>query len=206
MTFPCHLYISTFHTGASYHLSCVSLNFTNSSVNPFANAETIDRNRPLTLGDIIDIIQPLEKRMAFIEASVQKIAMLENKVQLLETEYQAEVVKNKILTDTVVNMQKSLNKIDSETRATNLIISGLKEGAMKIDDDTTLQDDLRKFHHLLGKIDLGTIPWDIVSGFEVERIGKENERFTSRLLKVNVKDNKYYTGKHHKGSKKAEET
>ena len=43
--------------------------------------------------------------------------------------------KISVLTETIVNMQRALNSIDSKDREKNIIVSGLTEDVMTIDDE-----------------------------------------------------------------------
>ena len=149
----------------------------------------LDRNKAPTIGDMIDFLRPLENRIASLETKMdQRVGTLENKVNILESGLQNEMKKNKVLADTIIAIQKSLNQIDNVNRANNLIISGLPEENIEIDDENTLEDDKNKLNYLLNSIGLGDITRDNADNFVIERIGKRGERNTTRLVKVNIGD------------------
>ena len=82
---------------------------------------------------------------------VGKVEVLENRVKILETENEQKDQDIRTLRYTVVNMQKSLNHLDSKERNLNVIISGLLEEEMTsgYDADTVLTTDGEKVRELL---------------------------------------------------------
>jgi hypothetical protein len=139
----------------------------------------------LTVADLVQILQPIQRSVEEIKTTLsQQMGALQTKVQVLENELKKEVMKNEQLTSVVVNMQKCLNQTDAEKRVTNVMISGLSEEAMTVDNDTNLVDDNAKLKYLLHNIGINDIDAEIDT-FEYTRIGIPNER-KRRLLKVNV--------------------
>ena len=121
-----------------------------------------------------------------LEATVnQKVVGLEKRVQVLETELQEEVTKTSKLTGIIVNMQKSINKIDYTERAKNLMVSGLPEEAITTNEGQ-LTTDVEKFHFILKRIELHEIPMEVCNTFIFERIGKPNNSDRPRIIKVTI--------------------
>ena len=79
-------------------------------------------------------------------------------------------------------MQASLNRIDSDKRITNIMVSGLAEGPID-DNGNLLSNDKEKIVRLLDVMEIDqSVPRENI---QVSRIGQPNSSAT-RLLKVNV--------------------
>lgn len=127
----------------------------------------------------------LDNVVTRVEKIEHEITPLHNRVQLLERDLQEKSERIESLTSIIINMQKSLNLIDFEERATNVMISGLSEGEMLVPGDggrMVLKDDDEKVKHILDTIDSDVSAADIR---ECSRIGKPKENYT-RLVKVKV--------------------
>ena len=74
-------------------------------------------------------------------------------------------------------MQKSLNKIDNNNRVKNLMISGLPEGEIVV-QDASLVEDKEKVEKMFNLLEINGGPWD------VERIGKPTTNGKTRIAKV----------------------
>ena len=86
------------------------------------------------------------------------------------------------LTQIVVNMQGSLNRIDSNKRITNIIVSGLSEETIN-DGGNQLNNDKEKVDRLLDVMDIdASVQRDTL---QISRIGQPNNS-TTRLLKIDV--------------------
>ena len=105
-----------------------------------------------------------------------------NRVKLLEKDLQEKSERIDTLESIIINMQKSINMIDFDERATNVMISGLSEGEIIVpgDENTNLKDDDEKVKNILDAIDTNVNAADIR---EISRIGKPKENYT-RLVKV----------------------
>ena len=90
------------------------------------------------------------------------------------------------MTDIIINMQSSLNRIDSNTRNTNIIISGLQENDIVNKEVGELKGDKAKVERLLGVMEVEAEVLDNVNIFECSRIGQGRDNAT-RLVKVDVK-------------------
>ena len=84
----------------------------------------------------------------------------------------------------VVNMQKSLNYLDSAERNLNIIISGLSEGNITTDtDDDILENDFDKMCYILDIMECKHFSADMLSNLKLTRIGKSREGYP-RILKI----------------------
>ena len=108
------------------------------------------------------------------------------KVTLLENELKDTVEKNKQLSDVVVNMMKSINKIDSGDRSKTIIISGVKEDVI-VEEGRQFNNDTDKLEHIFSKIGLDENV--NINDCVIERIGNPNPNHKKRLIKVNVGTN-----------------
>ena len=102
----------------------------------------------------------------------------------MEGELKKEITKNEQLTGVVVNMQRSLNKLDAVKRETNLIINGLSEEEITTNDESLIEDS-SKIKYLLHSIGINNIDQEL-NEFEYNRIGDATNG-RNRLLKINVR-------------------
>ena len=150
---------------------------------PFA--QEFDANTPvsaMTAGQMLALIQsqtkPLENKVESIDQKLDmEITGLKTRIGVLENEVKEQKDKNETLTQIVVEMQKSLNKIDNSDREKNLIISGLPEEHIQVDDDV-LESDTEKVTKMFSLIGIDGGPWN------VERIGKQPTNGKTRIAKV----------------------
>ena len=96
---------------------------------------------------------------------------------MLENEVKEQREKNETLTQIVVEMQKSLNKIDNNDRVKNLMISGLPEGQVDVQGETVARDD-EKVEKMFNLLEIEGGPW------AVERIGAPTTNGRTRIAKV----------------------
>ena len=109
-----------------------------------------------------------------------KIISLEKRVDTLEKEKNGRILQ---LTDTVVNMQRALNSIDSKDRANNVIMLGLTEEDMTV-DGILLSGDAEKIKFIFRKINIGE---NIIPSTS-QRIGRDINGEKRRALKIIFKD------------------
>ena len=143
----------------------------------------------MTLGDIVSIIQqivkPISEKLDKIEQTINsKVDAQNSKIELLKSSLKEKEQTIDTMSEIIINMQSSLNKIDSETRVTNLMISGLSENDIK-DNDIDLTDDAKKVQRLFKVMEIDAEGISSEDTFEMLRIGQEKVGVT-RLLKVNV--------------------
>ena len=139
----------------------------------------------LTVVQFIKIITVIIKPLK--EESSKKIVDLENKVAVLETENKQLKENTGIMSDIIVGMQRSLNKLDSEERTKNLIVSGLPEddtdGHVFHDPSGPLATDGLKIKAVLSKLQVPELNDNVLNNLTIERIGKVREGH-KRLVKV----------------------
>jgi hypothetical protein len=145
----------------------------------------IDANTPvaaMTAGQMLALIQsqtkPLDEKVANISLKLDReINGLKTRVDVLENEVKEQKEKTETLTQIVVEMQKSLNKIDNNDRVKNLMISGLPEGEIAV-GGASLIDDEDKVEKMFNLIEIEGGPW------VVERLGKPTTNGKTRIAKV----------------------
>ena len=150
----------------------------------------LDLSKPLknvNLGELLDIFKSL---MTPIEQKLEKLgkqtSSQDARISLLEANIKEKDTTIATMTDIIVNMQSSLNRIDANTRNNNIIISGLQEEDMIDNEIGELKGDKEKIERLFGVMDVGTDVLASADNFEYTRIGQSRDNAT-RLVKVNVK-------------------
>ena len=124
----------------------------------------------------------LGNRMSALEnLMTNRLSVAENRLKLHDDELARKDEQIAHLTNTMINMQRSLNSIDSEKRSRNLIVSGLTEGQLTIEDET-VESDLGKINLVLSALGLPQDQLEDNTG--LSRIGKENDSGRPRLLQV----------------------
>ena len=156
----------------------------NLKIDPKQKASDITIEQQLNLFQLM--LKPIENKIADLSENFEnKITSLEKRIELLEKEDQIKDEKITVLTTIVTNMQRALNSIDSKDRQNNLIVSGLTENVMELNDGNLLTDDSEKINYLLNRLGIEKE----IHGFTTLRIGKETIQ-KRRMLKLIVKDNK----------------
>ena len=136
------------------------------------------------IGVINKITDPIEKNVANIDAEVKKN---KSQIKMLEKELNDKSEKIATLTNIIINMQKSLNMMDMEDRAFNVMVSGVLENDIIAEDENgeevTLKTDKDKVLHVLEAINVEIPTTDIQ---QCERIGKERQD-SNRMIKLKVR-------------------
>ena len=145
----------------------------------------------LTVADIIQINrisnEPIRQQLNTIETEMRKkIQSLDNRITILEKQNTSTEEENEVLRKTISNMQRCLNKIDSDVRNKNVIITGLPEGDIEITDHPTLQTDVQKVKWIL-KITGNDYFDGRTDDFEMSRLGEVKRGF-NRALKIVLAD------------------
>ena len=154
---------------------------------PIEEAELSKSVSDMTLGDIVNVIQrvvnPITSKLDKLETLITTSAAAHKaELELLKADVKEKENTIDTLTQIVVNMQSSLNRIDSDKRITNIIVSGLSEETIS-DGGIDLRDDKEKVNRLLDVMDIdASVPRDTL---QISRIGQPNNSAT-RLVKVNV--------------------
>ena len=150
----------------------------------------LDLTKPLknvNLGEMIDIFKAL---MTPIEHKLEQISKRsssqEAKISLLDANIKEKDTAIATMTDIIINMQSSLNRIDSNTRNNNIIVSGLQEADIVDDTAGELKSEKDKIKCLFEVLEVDADVLDDVDNFEINRIGQSRES-TTRLVKVNVR-------------------
>ena len=144
----------------------------------------------MTLGDIVNVIRqiitPISEKLDKLEHYITTNVEAQNsKLELLKAHVKEKEQTIETMSQIIINMQTSLNKIDSDKRITNVMVAGLSENVV-IDNEDELSNDAEKIERLLQVMDMDRGTLEQVETFEFTRIGQENDTMT-RLLKVNVK-------------------
>ena len=140
---------------------------------------------------MLNLLKPIETKINNIENMYgNRLSVLESNVKCLESDNYIKDQKIEILTEIVVNMQKSLNNADGIKRSNNVVIKGLTEGPIvdKDDDDNeiTINNDNEKVKRLLKKkMRCQKFTDEMIDRFEYVRIGKSQDN-RPRVLKVKL--------------------
>ena len=152
--------------------------------------KNLDLNKPLknvNLGELIDIFKslmnPIEQKL---EQLTKRSSSQDAKISLLEANIKEKDTTIATMTEIIINMQSSLNRIDTSTRNNNIIISGLQEEDLVINEVGELSSDEEKIKCLFKVMDVDSDVLASADNFECSRIGQSRDNAT-RLLKVNVK-------------------
>ena len=152
--------------------------------------KNLDLSKPLknvNLGELIDIFKalmnPIEQKL---EQLTKRSSSQDAKISLLEANIKEKDTTIATMTDIIINMQSSLNRIDANTRNNNIIISGLQEEDIVGNDIGQLRNDKEKVQTLFEVMQVGTDIVAVADEFEYTRIGQRRDNAT-RLVKVNVR-------------------
>ena len=154
--------------------------------------DKVDLTKPLNelnLGDIVnvikEIIKPITAKLDSLESLINNTTKAQNaKYEMLQANLKEKEETIETLSQIIINMQSSLNRIDMGKRITNIIISGLTEEDI-YDKDDELVNDTEKVKRLFETMDVDK---ELIDSTDliITRIGQQNDSYT-RLLKVNVK-------------------
>lgn len=111
------------------------------------NART--RSGSIQLEDVKDLILGFEKRLD------DKLSDVLRKVEVIEKSLQS-VITNQVRIDTEVNKMKDvilnqqyfIEKVEAEKRANNVIVHGIPEGDIPVNNDLRIGSDIDKVSHL----------------------------------------------------------
>lgn len=139
----------------------------------------------LTAGQMLALIQSqtktLEIKVDKIETKIDKeITGMKTRIEVLETEVTAQKEKNDVLSGIVVEMQKALNKVDTEEREKNIMVSGMSETDIVL-NEVTLSNDNEKLHKLFELIGADFNPTETL------RLGTQKPG-KNRVIKVVLED------------------
>ena len=162
-----------------------------SSITPESLNNLMDKSiSELTVADIIQINQisngPIRQQLSSMENEFnKKFQQLQNRMEILDNEKSRLQDENNVLRQTVTNIQKSLNKIDSDVRNKNVIITGLpEEEVQEPDAGAMLKTDKEKVRWLLQKMENETFN-DRIENMDISRIGTERAGY-NRVVKITL--------------------
>ena len=160
-----------------------------SAINPENLSSLLDKPiNELTVADIIQINlisnEPIRQQLSILENDFKKkFQSIEDRMNILDSEKSKIEEENIALKNVVVNMQKSLNRIDSGVRMKNVIITGLPEGEIQSDDgNNTYSTDKQKIKCLLARMDNHAFD-DQIEELDISRIGVEKAGY-NRVIKI----------------------
>ena len=135
------------------------------------------------LSDLITrLLQPLQDDVITIKENMtNRLNAQDHRIKLLETDKVKSEEEIALLKSVICNMQNSLNRMDSESRKSNMIVTGLLEQDI-VSDTGTITTDVGKVRYILGKIG-DTTSVDSVDNWEITRIGKSRENY-NRVVKI----------------------
>ena len=155
-------------------------------------------NKPLSQMNVSDLLHivntanaPIRKKIDILyDEVIQKVTVLDKRVEYLESENDRKDDQINTMKSTIVNMQKCLNKIDDGDRKFNVMISGLPEADIIIDDDeegAPLTSDVGKIKWLFRLLadDGNTVTDEVINNLDIRRLGIVRKGF-SRMLKIKM--------------------
>lgn len=139
----------------------------------------------LSLDDVKSLIFESEERiMSKLDNLCSSISTLESKFDSIKTEQIRLGLEVKGIKEVILRQQEQIERLESDRRQKNLVFSGVPEGPLIVDDDTTLKNDLDKLEFLCEKIVETFDVDDIASCY---RIGQKKGN-RPRLLHVKFDD------------------
>ena len=148
-------------------------------------------DKPITELTVADIIQinmisndPIRQQISTMEKDFgKKFQSMEDRINILDKEKSKLEEENTVLRNVVTNMQRSLNRIDSDIRNKNVIITGLPEGVIQFGDNgETYTTDKGKIKWLLQRMENNDFD-NQIEGLDVSRIGEEKAG-SNRVVKI----------------------
>ena len=140
----------------------------------------------LTVADIIQINlisnNPIKQQLTSIENDFKKkFQIMDNRMNLLEKEKMNLEEENNNMRTALCNMQKCLNKIDSDVRNKNVIITGLAEGEIRT-ENASLRTDHEKIQWILTRMENSSFD-DKVDDLNLSRLGAVKPGY-NRAVKI----------------------
>ena len=134
-------------------------------------------------------INNLGNRISNIEHLLSdRLSIAENKLKLHDEEIAKKNNQIEHLSNTIINMQRSLNSVDSNTRAKNLIFAGIPENPIPLTSgQTVVESDLDKVNLILSSIGLAEV--HVADDSCLSRIGKPTDNGRPRMLQMVCSNN-----------------
>ena len=112
---------------------------------------------------------------------------MKKRMEFLEAENTKKDDGNAVLKDIIVNMQSCLNKSDSDIRNKNVIIQGIPEGKITV-ENMDLECDLDKIKWLLKLTGNEYFNNETINNLDISRLGKPNHGY-NRTIKIICQSN-----------------
>ena len=159
-------------------------NISESNINTFLNKPTNE----LTVADIIRIHtisnEPLKQQLDLIQDELGcKIKNLDNRVDILDSQNMKLQDDNNVLRGVITSMQQCLNKLDNDERNKNIIISGIPEENVAVNDNIPLTNDHEKISQILHLTENRYFNDDSIKNLNISRIGAERKGY-NRFVKI----------------------
>ena len=143
----------------------------------------------LTVRDILNINMQANKPIAekldsFMNQMHTKIANLDKRIEFLEAERVKKDEDNATLKEIIRNMQRSLNKSDSDIRNKNIIITSLSEGNIDTDEHRCTNDH-EKVRWILDCTQNENFSEETINNFQIERLGQPKVGY-NRVTKITM--------------------
>ena len=159
----------------------------NSSIEPEILDKPLSEN-PLTLRHLMSILnevnRPINDTLNLISRDLTvKMTDMDTRIECRESENAKKEVDNAIVKQTIINMQKSLNRIDNEERNKNVIIVGLQEDKIEIDNNDELASDVEKIKWILNCTGNQHFTNEDIDNLNVTRLGTKRIGY-NRVIKI----------------------
>ena len=119
---------------------------------------------------------------AFRDDIINKVSSLDQRIEILESKNLKKGEENFVLKDIITNMQRCINKSNSETRDKNVIITGVPEEAIAIDNGR-VNNDTDKIKWLLRLTKNNYFTENAYDNFDIRHLGKEKVGF-NRVIQI----------------------
>ena len=148
-------------------------------------------DKPITELTVADIIQinlisndPIRQQISAMDKDYKKkFQTMDDRINILDKEKSKLEEENTVLRNVVTNMQRCLNRLDSDVRNKNVIITGLPEGEIQLDENgETYTTDKEKIKWLMQRMENNDFD-DEIEHFNVCRIGEAKDG-SNRVVKI----------------------
>ena len=143
----------------------------------------------LTVKDILTINmhanKPIAERLdSFMGQVNSKVSNMDKRIEFLEAENRKKAEDNATLKEIIRNMQRSLNKSDSDVRNKNIIITSLPEGDIET-DHKILKSDHENVSWILDFTKNESFSEEAIGNFQIDRLGEPKIGY-NRVLKITL--------------------
>ena len=143
----------------------------------------------LTVKDILTINmhanKPIAERLdSFMGQVNSKVSNMDKRIEFLEAENRKKAEDNATLKEIIRNMQRSLNKSDSDVRNKNIIITSLPEGDIET-DHKIMKSDHEKVSWILDFTKNESFSEEAIGNFQIDRLGEPKIGY-NRVLKITL--------------------